>query len=73
MARELVLFLRRPGSQQQLSVSQASQASELKAIQELQIWIADNLRRELSVQFLAERFSMRIRNFGGHPHKRHVK
>jgi len=70
VARELVLFLRRPGSQQQLSVSQAS---ELKAIQELQIWIADNLRRELSVQFLAERFSMRIRNFGGHPHKRHVK
>jgi len=63
VARELVLFLRRPGSQQQLSVSLASQASELKAIQELQIWIADNLRRELSVQFLAERVSMSIRNF----------
>jgi transcriptional regulator GlxA family with amidase domain len=63
VARELVLFLRRHGGQQQLSVSLASQASEMKAIQELQIWIADNLHRELSVQFLAERAAMSVRNF----------
>lgn len=54
-ARELVLFLRRPGGQQQLSVSLASQASEMKSIQELQFWIADNLQKRLSVQELAER------------------
>jgi transcriptional regulator GlxA family with amidase domain len=63
VARELVLFLRRQGGQQQLSVSLASQASEMKTIQELQIWIADNLHRDLSVQSLAERAAMSVRNF----------
>src|SRR5215470_16218615 len=63
VAHELVLFLRRHGGQQQLSVSLASQASELKSIQELQIWMADNLQRELSVQALAERVAMSVRNF----------
>lgn len=63
VARELVLFLRRHGGQQQLSVSLASQASEMKSIQELRIWIADNLSRDLSVQSLAERVAMSVRNF----------
>jgi transcriptional regulator GlxA family with amidase domain len=63
VARELVLFLRRPGGQLQLSVSLASQASEMKSIQELQIWIADNLSQKLSVQLLAERVAMSVRNF----------
>jgi transcriptional regulator GlxA family with amidase domain len=63
VARELVLFLRRHGGQQQLSVSLASQSSEMKSIHELQIWIADNLSRELSVQLLAERVAMSVRNF----------
>ncbi len=63
VARELVLFLRRHGAQQQLSVSLASQASEMKSIQELQIWITDNLRLDLSVQSLAERVAMSVRNF----------
>src|SRR5262245_55925555 len=49
--------------EQSLSVSLASQASEMKSIQELQIWMADNLHRELSVQALAERVAMRVRNF----------
>jgi len=62
-ARELVLFLRRPGGQPQLSVSLASQASEMRAMQELQVWIAENIRRPLSVQVLAERLSMSVRNF----------
>ena len=42
-ARELVLFLRRPGGQPQVSVSLASQASEMTSIRELQIWIAEHL------------------------------
>lgn len=63
IARELVLFLRRPGGQQQLSVSLARQASEMKGIQELQVWIADHLEKNLSVQALAERAAMSVRNF----------
>lgn len=63
VARELVLFLRRPGGQAQLSVSLASQAREMKAIQELQVWIAENLRKDLSLQILAGRVAMSLRNF----------
>jgi len=63
VARELVLFLRRPGGQQQLSVSLAKQASEMKVIQELQVWIADHVEKNLSVQVLAQRVAMSVRNF----------
>jgi transcriptional regulator GlxA family with amidase domain len=62
-ARELVLFLRRPGGQPQVSVSLASQASEMMSIRELQIWITEHLKRRLSVEELAERMSMSVRNF----------
>ncbi len=63
-ARELVLFLRRPAGQTQLSVTLAAQASEMRPIQELQVWIADNIgRRNLSTPFLARRVSMSVRNF----------
>jgi transcriptional regulator GlxA family with amidase domain len=62
-ARELVLFLRRPGGQPQVSVSLASQASEMASIRELQIWIAEHLETRLSVEDLAERMSMSVRNF----------
>jgi transcriptional regulator GlxA family with amidase domain len=62
-ARELVLFLRRPGGQPQLSVSLASQASEMTSIRELQIWIAEHLERRLSIEDLAERMAMSVRNF----------
>jgi transcriptional regulator GlxA family with amidase domain len=62
-ARELVLFLRRPGGQPQLSVSLSSQASEMTSIRELQIWIAENLGRRLSMEDLADRMAMSVRNF----------
>ena len=63
VAREFVLFLRRPGSQQQLSVSLGKQSSEMKSIQELRVWIADHVERNLSVQVLAQRVAMSVRNF----------
>jgi transcriptional regulator GlxA family with amidase domain len=62
-ARELVLFLRRPGGQPQVSVSLASQASEMTSIRELQIWIAEHLARRLSMEHLADRMGMSVRNF----------
>jgi transcriptional regulator GlxA family with amidase domain len=62
-ARELVLFLRRPGGQPQVSVSLASQASEMSSIGELQIWIAEHLEMRLSVEDLADRMAMSVRNF----------
>jgi transcriptional regulator GlxA family with amidase domain len=62
-ARELVLFLRRPGGQPQVSVSLASQASQMATVRELQIWIAEHLHAKLTVEELAERMSMSVRNF----------
>jgi transcriptional regulator GlxA family with amidase domain len=62
-ARELVLFLRRPGGQPQVSISLASQSSEMITIRELQIWIAEHLETRLSVEDLANHVSMSVRNF----------
>jgi len=63
VARELVLFLRRPGGQDQVSVSLEAQASCTKSMHELQVWMADHLDLSLPVDTLAERVAMSPRNF----------
>jgi transcriptional regulator GlxA family with amidase domain len=63
VARHMVIFLRRPGSQAQFSVALAAQAAERKSLQDLQVWIAENLAKDLSVEMLAERAAMSSRNF----------
>lgn len=63
VARELVMFLRRPGGQDQLSVSLAAQASHTNALHELQAWMLEHLDRPLSVDALADRVAMSPRNF----------
>jgi len=63
VARRMVIFLRRPGSQAQFSVALAAQAAERKGLQELQVWIAENLAKNLSVEVLAQRAAMSARNF----------
>jgi transcriptional regulator GlxA family with amidase domain len=62
-AHELVQFLRRPADQPQVSVSLAAQASEMSSIRELQIWVAEHLQSKLSVEDLADRMGMSVRNF----------
>jgi transcriptional regulator GlxA family with amidase domain len=59
----MVIFLRRPGSQAQFSVTLSAQAAERRSLQDLQVWIAENLARDLSVEVLAERAAMSTRNF----------
>jgi transcriptional regulator GlxA family with amidase domain len=63
VAREMVMFLRRSGGQPQFSASLSAQASERKSIRELQVWLADNLMKNLSVTNLALRTAMSPRNF----------
>lgn len=63
VARNLVLFIRRPGGQAQFSAGLAGQAATRPGIRELQSWIADNLDQDLSVPALAERSFMSERNF----------
>ncbi len=63
VARQLVLFLKRPGGQAQFSAQLAAQLSEREPLRELQLWIADHLDADLSVPALAERAHMSERNF----------
>jgi transcriptional regulator GlxA family with amidase domain len=63
VARILVLFLRRPGGQAQFSTSLSAQASDIKPLRELGVWMADNLGQDLSVSVLASRVAMSDRNF----------
>jgi AraC-like DNA-binding protein len=57
------LVLTPPRRTSSASVSLSAQASEMKAIHELQVWIAENLHNDLSVQKLADRTAMSVRNF----------
>ncbi len=63
VARLLVLFLRRPGGQAQFSTSLSVQASDVRPLRELSVWMADNLRCDLSVSALASQAAMSERNF----------
>jgi transcriptional regulator GlxA family with amidase domain len=63
VARNLVLFVRRPGGQAQFSATLAGQAASRPGIRELQAWICEHLDADLSVPALAERTLMSPRNF----------
>ena len=63
IARWLVLYVTRSGSQAQLSVSLQAQATERKPLRDLQLWISEHLRGDLSVEALAARAGMSVRNF----------
>ena len=63
VARDLVLFIRRPGGQAQFSAGLAGQAASRPGVRDLQAWIADHLDHDLSVPALADRAFMSPRNF----------
>src|SRR5262249_8735795 len=63
VARQLVMFLKRPGGQSQFSAQLAVQAADREPLRELQAWIADHLEEELSVPTLAAQVAMSERNF----------
>jgi transcriptional regulator GlxA family with amidase domain len=65
VARQLVVFLKRPGGQSQFSATLALQGGGTR-FERLHAWIADNLRRELSVGALAEASGMSERSFVRH-------
>src|SRR5947209_4974168 len=63
VARNLVLYLRRPGGQSQFSAALSLQATDRKPLRELETWVLDNLNKPLTVPVLAQRVSMSPRNF----------
>ena len=63
VARQLVIFLKRPGGQSQFSGALSAQQAAQPALRELQAWIAGHLDEDLSVPALAARASMSERSF----------
>lgn len=61
IAKNMVLFLRRPGGQAQFSVALRSQLELGSDLSELCLWIADHLHSDLTVETLAERMSTSVR------------
>jgi transcriptional regulator GlxA family with amidase domain len=58
-----VMFLVRPGGQAQYSHMLLRQAITSKPLRELQIWMLENLRENLTVEKLADRIGMSARQF----------
>src|SRR5205814_150516 len=63
VARNLVLYLRRPGGQSQFSAALSLQATDRKPLRELEAWVLDHLDKALTVSALAQRVAMSPRNF----------
>jgi transcriptional regulator GlxA family with amidase domain len=63
VARQLVVFLKRPGGQSQFSALLQSQTSDDGSFARLHDWMAEHLGEDLRVEILAERAGMSARNF----------
>jgi transcriptional regulator GlxA family with amidase domain len=63
VARQLVMFLRRPGGQAQFSAHLAAQSASRQPLREVQQWIAEHPEEDLSVPALAQRAHLSERQF----------
>jgi len=63
VARDLVMYLKRPGGQSQFSVQLASQATVHRDIQAVQNWILQHLAEPMPLSALAARAAMSERHF----------
>lgn len=63
VARELVVYLKRPGNQAQFSVTLKHQDSDYQPIQCVKDWLLEHLRDRITVEQLAEQALMSPRNF----------
>lgn len=62
-ARELVLFIKRPGGQSQYSTHLAAQSAERDVIRDVQAWVLERVAEPVSVDDMAARAGMSTRNF----------
>lgn len=66
VARQLVVYMRRPGHQTQFSTTLAAQSSNDHRLADVATWVENNLTEGLGVEALAERAHMSPRNFHRH-------
>lgn len=63
VARELVIYLRRPGGQSQFAGELSAKPASSKAIVNAQAWILNNLGQKLTIEDLSDISTMSSRNF----------
>ena len=63
VARQLVVFLRRPGNQAQFSAQLAGQLADREPLRDVQRWIADHPFADLPVETLASQANLSPRQF----------
>ncbi|MDU1892248.1 MAG: GlxA family transcriptional regulator [Dysgonomonas sp.] len=63
VAKQMVLYLKRPGNQSQYSSVLTHQSIDYRPIQEIGNWIMEHLNQNMTVEALAEQVSMSPRNF----------
>jgi transcriptional regulator GlxA family with amidase domain len=80
IARQLVMYVQRPGGQAQFSAALQAQRADRDVLRELQAWLPDHLDDDLAVAALARRVAMSPRHFareftaeGGVTPARHVE
>jgi transcriptional regulator GlxA family with amidase domain len=62
-ARQMVVFLKRPGGQSQFSAQLATQVASRMPLRDLQAWIVEHPDGDCAVPALAHRVAMSPRNF----------
>lgn len=63
VAKQMVLYLKRPGNQSQYSTVLTHQHADYRPIQEIESYIFEHLHEVLTVERLAEQSLMSVRNF----------
>ncbi|HEY4017847.1 MAG TPA: GlxA family transcriptional regulator [Pseudonocardiaceae bacterium] len=63
IARQLVMFLRRPGNQTQFSAQLSAQVAHRAPLRDVQAWVAEHPEADLSVEQLARRAGLSPRQF----------
>ena len=63
VARDLVMYLKRPGGQSQFSVHLTTQMTENSTVRGIQEWMLAGLDRQFSIGELAAKAAMSARNF----------
>jgi transcriptional regulator GlxA family with amidase domain len=66
VARQLVVYMRRPGHQTQFSTTLAAQSSKDNRLADLASWAERNIDKQLDVETLADRAKMSPRSFHRH-------
>lgn len=63
VARDLVVYLKRPGGQSQFSSQLISQSTQHPGIREIQGWILENCEQDISPTDMEDRLSISVRSF----------